>query len=71
MLSRSRHCYDVRNKFLLQHRIGKDSRWVNAYDFLSRLGFDKFIVYEEANRLFVFSSIWGFEVNEQIRSHNV
>ena len=45
-------------------RIGKDSRWINACNLLSGFGFDKFIVYEEANGLFVFACIGGFEIQK-------
>lgn len=51
--------------------IGNDSRWVNTRNLLSRLGFDKLIVYEEANGLLVFPPVRGFEMHEQIRSHAV
>ena len=61
MRRREEQCYVFR----------KDSRGINACDFLSGLGFDEFVVDEEADRLLVLPSVRGFETNEKIRTHFV
>ena len=65
MLFRFRHLGDVRKgESSLSHCVEGGSRWVDAGDLLFGFGFDEFVVYEEADRLFVLPSIGGFKTDE-------
>ena len=71
-LFRFRHLFAVRRRLIRSLVcIGKNARWVNACNLFSGLGFDKVIVYEEANGLFVLPSIGSLEVDIQSRTHVV
>ena len=48
---------------MLWRCVEKGLRWINACNFLAGLGFDKFIVYKEADRLLELPSIGGFEID--------